>query len=44
MAGFLPETSHVYSASDDTTLRCMDIPTEKEVNCFTGHNVSADFL
>eukprot|EP00794_Sanderia_malayensis_P009625 gene9625-10610_t len=37
VAGFVSGTSYVYSASDDKTLRCSDIPTQKDIACFKGH-------
>eukprot|EP00795_Rhopilema_esculentum_P006449 gene6449-11894_t len=45
VAGFLPNTSQVYSASDDCTVKCLDIPTQKEdyirsgESCLSNNNV-----
>jgi len=38
VAGFVPSSTQVYSASDDCTVRCADIPTQKELSCLQGHN------
>lgn len=38
VSGFVPETSHVYSASDDQTIRLSDIPTQSEICCLRGHS------
>lgn len=35
---FIPKTTQIASFSDDKTVRCYDIPTEKEVSRFTGHS------
>ena len=34
---FSPDSTHVYSCSDDKTARCWDLPTGKELRAFSGH-------
>ncbi|KAF5296592.1 hypothetical protein FQA39_LY19296 [Lamprigera yunnana] len=35
---FCYENAHIASFSDDKTVRIWDIPTEKEIHCYNGHN------